>query len=240
MTDSALPGGTVPGGRPGEKVRPPLSVACVSDGDAARGSGHRYRSEASSDRSRIFDFGRSTAEARPRAAATLRKACFFVEVSVRSFASGPRPTVPSTPLHCCSPGAITRFRVCRSVTGTDIVLIPAQASPRSKMRLVDIGATIARRLRARPQQKVRAQPHSSRHTRLRPTQRGNLRPKRSSHALLLPCAGWCTIAAASALLQLATVAASARLGPRASPPASPAVSAAVRRSGPPFFAAETA
>ena len=37
-------------------MRPPLSVACVSDGDAARGSGHRYRSKASSDRSRIFDF----------------------------------------------------------------------------------------------------------------------------------------------------------------------------------------
>ena len=37
-------------------MRPPLSNACVSDGDAARGSGHRYRSEASSDRSRIFDF----------------------------------------------------------------------------------------------------------------------------------------------------------------------------------------
>mmetsp|Transcript_11721 Transcript_11721/g.31209 ORF Transcript_11721/g.31209 Transcript_11721/m.31209 type:complete len:102 (+) Transcript_11721:824-1129(+) len=49
-----------------------------------------------------------------------------------------------------------------------------------------------------------------------------------------------TTAAASALLRLATVAASARLGPRALPPAALAVSAAVVHSGLPFVAAESA
>ena len=164
----------------------------------------------------------------------------FFEISVRSFASRPRPAVPSTPLLCCSPRCDHSLFVCRSVTGTGVALTWAQASPRPKVSMIDIGASNLRRLRARPQQKVRAQPLSSRHTRLRPT-RVNICVRRAVFTLCC-CyrAQVVTTAAASALLRLATVAASARLGPRALPPAALAVSAAVVHSGLPFVAAESA
>eukprot|EP00966_Prymnesium_polylepis_P217844 5041700-Prymnesium_polylepis.1 len=53
----------------------------------------------------MFDFDAGAAAS----VATLRKARFFFAISVQSFASGPRPTVPSTLLLCSSPGAIDRL-----------------------------------------------------------------------------------------------------------------------------------
>ena len=152
-------------------------------------------------------------------------------------------TTPNRPEHAPTL-LLTRcdrsFIVCRSVTGTGVALTWAQASPRPKVSMIDIGASNLRRLRARPQQRVRAQPHSSRHTRLRPT-RVEICVRRAVFTLCC-CyrAQVVTTAAASALLRLATVAASARLGPRALPPAALAVSAAVVHSGLPFVAAESA